>query len=189
MRPTLFALAALCLSSLAAHADTIFDLNATLEYGSVSGTLTLNASSTAFSAVDLTYVGINGVYNFTTISSQYFPYTIYSPTISEVESVGSIPTGRAALELNLPLSSLVGYEGGSICTATFTSACSTTGGYPYPIGTPSFITGTNLGEGGYDAFTSGTLTPVSSVTPEPSTFALLGTGLLGFAGVVRKRFI
>lgn len=56
MRSTLLAVAALCVFSLAAHADTVFDLNATLQYGSISGTLTLNDSSTAFSGVDLTFV-------------------------------------------------------------------------------------------------------------------------------------
>lgn len=39
---------------------------------------------------------------------------------------------------------------------------------------------------------SGTLSAVvtpSAVTPEPSSIALLGTGILGIAGVVRKRFV
>lgn len=44
------------------------------------------------------------------------------------------------------------------------------------------------GHAGYvylDGF--GTVAPPTSVTPEPSSFALLGTGVLGMAGVVRRR--
>ena len=39
-----------------------------------------------------------------------------------------------------------------------------------------------------DAFTLDVTSGTTAVTPEPSSFALLGTGLLGMAGVLRKRF-
>ena len=47
------------------------------------------------------------------------------------------------------------------------------------------ITG-NFLQGGHDF--GGNLSLVTAATPEPCSFALLGTGLLGAAGVLRKRF-
>ena len=185
MRLALFAVAALCGSSLVAHADTVFDLNASLQYGSISGTLTLNDSSTAFSGMDLTFDDSHGrVWTITDITAQRIPYTGIAPMLSDITAVTSTTTGRLSLELNLPVESLAGYDGGNICVDSYPFACTTTLGYPYPVGIDSFLTGTNED---YDGFLSGSLTPVSSMTPEPSTFALLGTGLLGVAGVVRRR--
>ena len=39
-----------------------------------------------------------------------------------------------------------------------------------------------------DVFTLDVTSGTPAITPEPSSFALLGTGLLGVAGVMRKRF-
>jgi hypothetical protein len=86
-----------------------------------------------------------------------------------------------------------------------------TGGYEFDVGTeifgaggpelftgttamPTFLTGSFvvIGGGLYGQPGSGplelTITPEASPTPEPSTLALLGTGILGLAGVARRRF-
>ena len=52
-------------------------------------------------------------------------------------------------------------------------------------GYPGYVNNAINGNGDFDPLVSGSIG--SSVTPEPGTFLLLGSGLLGFAGMVRRR--
>jgi hypothetical protein len=89
----------------------------------------------------------------------------------------------------------------SIFTATFTSTSvtfTTPGGVGIgpgvyldfftidstaPLGTVMYTVDTTSG------ILSGTVRGPASVTPEPSTFALFGTGILGLAGMARRKFL
>lgn len=56
-------------------------------------------------------------------------------------------------------------------------------------GSPSSISFTVGNPENWSGFDPGVLTPATSATPEPSSLALLGTGVLGAAGVLRRRLV
>ena len=162
MRLALIATAALCVSSLAAHADSIvLDSvnNGTYVYGvQHTGEIDYNFGST---------VTFSNLYGVTGASASGFDATsITSTSVTFTQDSQILP---------------IFYTGSGEVTDLFTitSASGVSGLASYVSNSDPAFAGSVAGP------VAPTLT---SVTPEPSSFALLGTGLLGIAGVVRKRF-
>lgn len=165
MRLSLFAAAAALLSaSLAAHADilTTFTVTGTFPDSTLAGTITIDTTTGSATAIDVSLSSPEAT-TFTTISSQVPAYG--GANEYEINTIA----GNEELQLLLNSASLIGYTGGSLTTPPYDSDLEVNGQF-------------------YEDLTSGQVTVPTSVTPEPSSIALLGTGLLGVAGVVRKRF-
>src|ERR1700712_3408779 len=101
-----------------AHADTVntLNLNETFGNGSAAGTVTLDATTGIFSASNILYTSFLGNSTFTGAATSSTDQGAFNKVV-----FGS-SNPLVTLTLFLPVDSLMGYVGGSVCTTT--ASCS-----------------------------------------------------------------
>jgi hypothetical protein len=168
----------LLLFTLAAHADptTTLALNGTYAWNSqdytTSGTISFDPDTGAILAVDLSFGNWEGgstagfLTDFSAVNEGTYPLDV-----EEAWNLNPTQYEAPVIDLLLPVNSLVGYSGGSLCTLA--NQCA-----------DEYSTFFALNRQG--SFIDGTLGAVSP-TPEPSSVILLGLGGLAMLGLVRSR--
>ncbi len=173
MRLLCCATAALMLAAgLSARADVMetFDVTGTFtDNTTVSGTVVIDTTTGVFESGDLSYLAESFDVLVLTEDDPLGDAFIFELSTSS----GPIPR----LAMAIVGDNLVGYSGGPLCSLTV-DVCRGGGG-GVSIYEPTNDTNVPLN--------SGSLAAVA--TPEPSTIAMLGMGLLGFAVAMRRRFL
>jgi hypothetical protein len=179
MRIQPFLAAAILATSLIVHADTLstFDLNATtVSGGSASGTVILDATTGLFTSADITVMTQGGQFLFNDVPVPNPVSSFGSPTVTFWKD-----SLNNEFYLSLPVSSLTGYSGGELCSALL--YCGN-----FMASFPSEFFANMTGPLSSDVVEVGTLTLATSAPPpEPSSMALLATGLLGAVHLTRRR--
>ena len=179
MRLCVFAATAVvCLLGVAAHADTLTTYEVTNRSG-VNGIGAITVDSTLGKVTNLNVAvpadGSLAAFEGAPLKQGF--------NVNLFEYTATFNGTTDALLFSLPVSTLVGFvpTGSSAC-AVLSFTCD----YLANVYTGTISTGGPIDtfEGNFAPAATGT-----SVTPEPSSIALLGTGLLGLAGWVRRRSV
>ena len=159
-----------------AHADQITVFSLTTVYplpqpqapdGTASGTITIDTTTGIVEAINLSFAAEPAL---ASSSTSWDVFGTPPNAFVEINESWITPqNGYFDVEIALPVDTLVGYTGGSICTEAH--VCN---GGAYS----TFLDGIDL-----DPYSSGQLTP----TPEPASLGLLGTGVLGLVGILRRK--
>ncbi len=179
---------ALMMCSVLAHADTLtvnYTANGNAVYENSSAINSYGVVSTPFALFDPSQGTLNTIFidvSGTAMTTTFGTLASISPASDPSQSFEYFPAsfGSGTFPFSADLSNSALYLNAADYEGTGTQSLLLN--FALPIGGTLVTTNT-----------SGTLTydytpNAAAISPEPSSFALLGTGLIGVAGLVRKRF-